>query len=418
MSKRARRITIPGVTGINSRQERGAAPFQPGQGEGGGWRPLALVQCENAVVADDGAVLALPAAERIDGADGVLALHAAPCGLLLQRAGSLWRLGDDAPLVAEVSASVPIQFQSHQGLVYWSDDSHRGRITSAGLNLPWALPAAPTPAITLVAASAGAGFPPGRYLVSTTWIDPVGAESGCAPSAAVELATSGQALQLDPGPAPAEADAVRVYVSLPNDPQPALLFDWPLADGLPIPIAQPLASDDPRAEIVLRTQGLTALPSGAGMTTRGGYLLTWAGDLLWYSVGAWSHLCDQATNLFQMPAPILGAVGLDGGVWVTTTAGVVWIAGADLAQASVALLNDGRHYASGGVRVSAELALGVQTGRDVALFVSDEGLVVGTADGQLLAPLRAEQLWAVAGRRGHCVPWVYAGAHYLLTGVH
>jgi hypothetical protein len=55
----------------------------------------------------------------------------------------------------------------------------------------------------------------------------------------------------------------------------------------------------------------------------------------------------------------------------------------------------------------------VQTTRDVALFASSEGPVVGTADGQLVAPLADSQLWDVAGKVVQIAPFEQDGTRLL-----
>lgn len=154
------------------------------------------------------------------------------------------------------------------------------------------------------------------------------------------------------------------------------------------------------------------------MTTRGPFLLVWADNLLAFSAGDWSHLYDPARHLFVLPAPILGAVGLDTGVWVVTQRGVFFIDGADLTAAGLSPRVGPRAYAAGGARVPPDYA-GVESARDVAAFASDEGLVFGTADGVLLAPAahRQTQAWDVAGKTADIRPCVVRGQRTLAVNL-
>jgi hypothetical protein len=166
--------------------------------------------------------------------------------------------------------------------------------------------------------------------------------------------------------------------------------------------------------IALQTQGLIPMPSGVGFTTRGGFLITWIDSVIWFSHNSNANLCDASKNLFMFPSNILGAVGVDGGVWVVTETGAYWVEGADLLQARVVQVTSRRKYAAGGVRAAAGDAFGVQTPYDVAVFASSEGPVIGTADGQLVAPLADANAWDVVGKVAQIVPIEQGGTRFMV----
>jgi len=399
-------IRLTNFRGIAPRLRADDARMQAGRDDG-----MFVDALQNGYVADDGVVVALPGPQTVATGTGWRNGVSTPAGLLVHDKGAGTLIADPAGdadiVVSGLSTTHDAVFQPHQGLIYWWCGTDRGRITPDGVNYPWALPQAATPTVTTIAGT----MPAGRYLVSVTWLDSTGAESGCAPSFEATLATPG-ALRIAVGTIPADVDKVRVYVSPPNGQQPAWVADV-ATSAFPYDVTTAHDQAGTKALIPLRTQGLDPLPVGDGMTTRGGFLLTWSDAVLWFSAGSWSHLCDVSRNLVAFPSDILGAVGVDGGVWVVTETGAYWVGGPDLNQASVVPVISRRKYATGGVRAAAADAFGVQTTRDVALFASSEGPVVGTADGQLVAPLADSQLWDVAGKSAQIVPFEQDGTRLL-----
>jgi hypothetical protein len=170
------------------------------------------------------------------------------------------------------------------------------------------------------------------------------------------------------------------------------------------------------AGITPTTIGLDAMPIGSGMTTRGGYLVVWSGNLIWFSDPDNAHLTDLEMNVIQLPDAVLGCVGVDGGLWAVTARSAYWVGSPNLMQAPVAYRQSTRRYAAGGTRFPAEYT-GLQTSSDVAAFVSSDGPVFGTADGQLNAPLAPSQLWDVAGKTAEVVPVEQNGTKIYAVGV-
>jgi hypothetical protein len=257
----------------------------------------------------------------------------------------------------------------HQGFVWWSDGVTLGRIAPDGTARPGTLPETAAPTVTITTGS----LPQGDYLVAVTWVDAYGMESACGALTQVTLNATG-GLQVAVGAVPADAAVVRLYCSQANGQQARLIGDY-------APGAWPVTiTTTPTSKAVLRTAGVSPLPAGAGLTSRGGFLLTWIDNVLFHSYGDFTALCDPSQHLHQFPGTILGAVGVEQGVWVATSNGLYWLAGKDLTQAGVSHRLDTRTYASGGALLPPEMS-GLETGWPVAMFASDEGPVFGTADG-------------------------------------
>jgi hypothetical protein len=394
-------VRLNRILGAVSRLRDDDARMQPGE------NGMYVRKVENGYITDDGAIVALPSTQTL-AAGTWSAKVSTPAGLVVHNkdAGTLVldpHTGSPTTLVSGLATDQDAVLQEHQGLLYWWCGDDRGRITQGGVNLPWALPQAPAPTVSAIAGT----MPAATYLVTVVWVDSAGAVSGCAPSASVTLASPG-GLRITPISVPAEATQVRVFISPPNGEFPTWVEDRAVGGTWPMEVT---TAPDPMglyADIIPDTMSLSPLPIGDGMTTRGGFLVVWSGSTIWFGSGEWSHLHNPARHLFVLPEPIQGCVGVDGGLWVTTARRAFWIDGADLVKARITPVSTPRKYAAGGTLFPAEFS-GLQTGRDAAAFVSDEGPVFGTADGQLVAPMRETQLWDVDGKAGRLVPFEYNG---------
>lgn len=329
-------------------------------------------QLHDAYLTSDGQAVAMPSMQSVLEHSNVLNAQSTATGLYVHAGNEMIRnphLNGGSVVVASLDAARPVAWHDFANWTWWTDGAGTGRIDAAGQNWPWALPQAPPPTVT----PAG-GLLTGRYLVSVTYLDESGQQGGCAESTVVEC--SGHGLVVAEPEIPSGCVA-RLWVSQANDPLPMFVGDYGAAD---FPV---LISSEPADSAVLRTQGLAPMPAGEGVHSCGDFLLTWWGDVLSFSALGWPGLHNPSRDYFQFPASIRGAVGLPGGVWVATEQGMYWVAGSDLRQAGVMGPLDVRTYAKGGKRL---LEPAGQMQPPMALFVSSSGLVVGTADGRLMAP--------------------------------
>jgi hypothetical protein len=395
---------LPVLGGADTRRPPDHAVFQPQPVRDGFVPPKYVKAVVDLLVASDGSLTTRPGLDTLAVLAGMRSGSLFLGDLYVHAGSSLLRvntLSGAASTLITVSPDQPVVFCEHQGLLRWTDGSMSGYVGWDGTAVP-ALPQAPTPTVTPISGT----LPAGRYLVSVTWVDSVGIESGCAQSAVATL-TGAEALSVTVADVPAGA-TVRVYCSRANEAFPT----W-VGDSLPALLPVQITAK-PASSIVCRTIGLEPLPPGAGLTTRGGFLVSWAGDLVSFSAGDWTHLHDPAHHAIQFPAPILGAVGVEGGLWVATAAGMYWVAGADLTKATLTDHADSRTYARGGVLLPAN-SLPLKLSLPFACFVSADGLVVGTADGQLLAPMSESQRWDVAGKRVSVALWDHNGETFIVV---
>lgn len=390
--------------GVDNRHDLASGFFQPSK-DG-----VFLSSLTNAFITDDKRIRLFPTPDVVANTGQLgtnfKSLFSSDLGLLAQKGDALVLDPHDNEfeLVVDIDSDYHISFLEHQGQLFWTDGTKNGRITPEGDVLPWGLPQAPTPTVTAI----GGNLPAGTYLVNLTWLDESGTQSGSGVSTTVSV-DENSAISIETPVFPEGALKARVWCSETNGSMPMFVGDY-LFPQFPALIA-----DVPTSAIPLRTNGMHPLPAGDGLTSRGGYIFTWKDNILSFSAGTWTHLYDPTVHFFQLPSTILGAVGLENGVWVTTTTGMYWLAGSDPMQAQVIDRTDARSYAKGGIRLPAEFS-SVEAKQPVALFASDEGLVIGTSDGQLVAPQRGAQKWTVTNKRASFAFNEYDGQNLLFIG--
>lgn len=407
---------LPCLGGEASRPDVSHADYQPHPTASGGMVPPKYMRgVLDCVITSDGAVksrLGEVSVATIAGAlslcefAGSLYIHTAGAvetgGLLLRRVIST---GVTTTIATGFSRIIPLSWCEHQNTLRITDGTEMGRITPAGVLIP-ALPQAAAPVVTTTFGT----LPAGLYLVSYTWLDSTGAESGCAASTSVSLDGTKSLVVALPAVIPAGVASVRLWCSRANEGMLSLVGDY-LTSQFPKTITA-----EPTPTVTLKTAGLVPMPPGAGLTTRGGFLVSWAGSLLSFSHGTWSHLYNPLTDIIEIDDTILGCVGVDGGLWVTTANALYWIGGSDLSKASLVRTGRKRTYAKGGTLL-APGELGVETIREFAVFASDYGLVCGLSDGSIQALMTDSQKWDVSGKTAHFATTEMYGERQLLVTV-
>ena len=374
--------------------------MQPGRDDG-----MFVRTVNDGYVTTDGAVDALPSAQTLDDSTWG-AMISAPAGLIAHDVDNdtlVLNPQTETPstLVSSVGASVA--FLEHQGFVFWTDGAVLGSITAAGAVRPCTLPASTAPTVGTTTGT----MPAGDYLVGFEWVDAAGMVSACVSISKYTLAAVG-GLSLTLPTAATDATKARVYCSKRNGSQLRLVGDFTLP-------ATPTVTTEPTSEVAMQTLGLSPLPPGAGLTSRGGFLLSWSSDVLWHSRGDFTALCNPQIDYHQFPGTILGAVGVEEGVWVATSVGMYWLGGRDLMTATVFQAKDRRTYAKGGWLMPPQLS-GVESIWPAALFISDDGLVWGSSDGRLVAPSELTQKWDVEGKTASVDIWEYDSQKLIVVG--
>jgi len=274
-------------------------------------------------------------------------------------------------LVSGLSGN-PIVFHEHAGQVFWTDGTSNGRITLAGTALNWGCSAAPTPTLGTTAGNLRAG----RYLVAATFIDSSGVEHA-ASKAAVAALDGTTDLTVNLSAIDANAAYVKIYCSKPNGTE--LFFCSQVAvNALPATITSIEVSEEP-----LRTQLLSPpIPADVIFSYRG-LLMLGVENAVFPSYGLSHHLFDIAENLETRPENVIAGAGLDTGFWTLTANGAFWTEG-KTPESWETWQRSSLKFSAGALVISGEKIPKLQTSKNIALFVSNRGLVAGLTDGTVV----------------------------------
>lgn len=363
-------------------------PEQPGD------QPARLTLAENVDI-DNGGWLQRRAGlvERVSVATGKTVFAGA--GLLLaQDGGSILLVDPDdwssSTLVSGLASDALVVFHEHAGQVFWTNGAVTGRILADGTALNWGC-SVPTCTLASVAGTLRAAI----YLVAVTFVDAAGVEHAAGKATPITLATPGGIRVSIPAFDPSAVD-VRVYATRPNGTE--LYWVGESAVGsFPVTIADVEVSQRP-----LRTQFLAPPFAGDGLFSYRGALVLFADKFLFPSYGVNTHLYEITEMQEARPTTVLAGAGLDDGFWTLCGSGAFWTTG-EKPEDWKTWQRDDRVYAAGSLVLSGSLIPKLQTGLNVALFVSSRGLVAGMPDGSLV-PLQEDQLSIdVLGKRASII---------------
>lgn len=385
-------ISIGPWMGIDNVHLSDAGVFQP-RGELEKRLP-ALVSAENVDLDNDGWPQRRIGFTRHVALDSGLELFVGAGLVLVQDGGTIKQFNpadrSTVDLVTGLAADERVIFHLHAGQVFWTNGEVTGRILTDGTALNWGCA---VPSIQL--ANAIGTLRAGRYLVAATFVDVAGVEHGAGEAEVIVLA-DGQAISVDIPSLDSAAISVRLYASKPNNTE--LFFVGDVAVGaLPAVIDDVEVSEEP-----LRTQFLAPPLAGDGLFSYRGVLVLFAETFLFPSYGVNTHLFEIADVIEARPTQVLAGAGLADGFWTLCEDGAYWTTG-DVPENWQTWQRDERTYAAGALVLSGSLLPALQTPMDVALFVSEHGLVAGLPGGALM-PLQQDRLRLdVAGKRASIV---------------
>jgi len=330
------------------------------------------------------------------------------CGLgmaVFQDQGTIKRVTDTATwttadVVTGLNASAEVIFHEYENWILWTNGLESGKIDSTGAYQPWSLtrPAAPTLGET------SGTLPAGRYRVSVLYVDANGVEHAASESAVITLA-SPAAITVDVPAPDSEAALIRVFASKTNGTD--LFFVGSAVPGVfPVTVSDVAVSDEP-----LRTRGFSPVVPGDGIFSFGGMVITFHGRYLQPSFGPAIHLFELHRTEEERPGVIQAGGGLEFGFWLVCERGAYFTKG-DVPGAWVtSSRKDARQYAKGCLVLDADLVGGVDALGDVALFVSDAGLMCGTSDGRMLALTDDKHQLDVVGKTADIVYRQHSGIY-------
>lgn len=290
--------------------------------------------------------------------------------------GALCRLdagGNAYPLVT-LPYDAALSYEEINGKLVYSNLGTIG-VVENGVARPLA---EPTPAAPGVTATANGGLFAGRYGVLVTTLAH-GEESGASEAAFVEV-TEGGGISIT---LPDRDTVTRVYRTPANGDQ------FYRCDDVPPHVTSYLLG--------LTTQGgqpgtrfLDPLPPGTMVRKHHGRLVTVRGRNLWFSEPMRYGLTSLRHNFVTMPLKVRFIECVEAGIWVGQPDGVRFLRGADPDDFKIEQTGAKPPVAGCSTLVDAELlSPDVAAGFRSAVWLADNGYVVGTAQGQIVEPQAA-----------------------------
>lgn len=298
---------------------------------------------------------------------------------------------DERLVATEIRADLvpgqPLSFCEAGGTYFYTGGGQIGMVRD-GARLDFTPTPHVMPALDVIAGA----LPAGRYQLCFTHLGP-GGESAATPIHDIVLAEPG-GISISTIPAP---ETLLAYMTGPDG---EVLGRVGQVDGS-LDIVAP-----PNLGARCQTLNLAAMPAGSIVRFSNGRLLVAVGNLLVYSEPFSLGLTNPSKNYIPFPAPITVVEPCGTGVFVAADK-TYWIAG-EITQASLAVKLPYGGVAGSGARdtLSAE----------TALWLSERGLVVGTADGTATA-VQASRLALSGGAAGAVLRREQDGMQHVVTAV-
>lgn len=253
-----------------------------------------------------------------------------------------------------------------------------------------------TPAAPWVVPGSGA-LKAGKYGVAVAWLRD-GQESALSEMTQVDVADNGSLAVTLPMCLDATVTGARLYLTKRDGGELRREKDYPLTAGtVSITVAPELGAAAP-------FRYLSQMPTGKYLKYWRGRLLTAKANMLRFSEALAYHLHDERHGFVLMPQRITFVQPVSGGIWVGQVDHVAFLQGSSPDQLAV-MRKTSRAPVPGTAilvdsdTVGSELGAG---GDGAALWLADNGYVVGTASGQVVE-LHRGVLGGITGQQGTSV---------------
>lgn len=262
-----------------------------------------------------------------------------------------------------------------------------------------------TPASPMVAASTQGGtLGSGDYIVAMSYIRN-GVESALSENVRCSLALSGQGDPLQgsltvtlPYCLDDSITGVNIYVSARNGAELKKFGTYPIGTG------QVVIDQCEQLGRAVQFSHLSPMPSGKFMQYWQGRLLTADKNVLRFSQAMAYHLHDERHDFVLMPQRITFILPVDAGVWVGQVDGVVFLSGSQPSEMTFSKKTGHAPIPMSAIYVDADTVGGdiSQSGNTTALWLADNGYVVGTSSGQIIE-VQSGTLKGITAKSGRSV---------------
>ena len=230
----------------------------------------------------------------------------------------------------------------------------------------------------MVAALGGGSLAAGTYGAAVAWLRG-DLESQTSEATFVEVGEGGLLRVAFPLCMDPSVTGVRLYLTRQDGGELARAGDYP-ANAAPVDV--PLLPELGRPA---QFRNLSPMPAGAFLRYWRGRLLTARLNVLRWSEAMGYHLHDERHGFLQMPQRITFIEPVEGGIWIGQVDHVAFLEGAAPEGFSVRRLASRAPVPRSSIRLPAEaVGAAAEGGREVAVWLAENGYVLGTASGTLI----------------------------------
>jgi len=248
----------------------------------------------------------------------------------------------------------------------------------------------------MVAALGGGSLAAGTYGAAVAWLRG-DLESQTSEATFVEVGEGGLLRVAFPLCMDPSVTGVRLYLTRQDGGELARAGDYPAnADPVDVPLLPELGRP-------AQFRHLSPMPAGAFLRYWRGRLLTARLNVLRWSEAMGYHLHDERHGFLQMPQRITFIEPVEGGIWIGQVDHVAFLEGATPEGFSVRRLASRAPVPRSSIRLPAEaVGAAAEGGREVAVWLAENGYVLGTASGTMLE-LQAGTLKGITSLYGSSV---------------
>ena len=271
----------------------------------------------------------------------------------------------------------PVSFADVGDAVYWMNDLKSGVIRN-GVNYTWGIPSAIPPILDPDAGTLRAG----RYLVGVTYTKN-GVESGCVGVSTITLLEP-SGISITPEFIPPDIDRINVYCSDCNGADAYFIYDCEASEPVFVHEVETSAS-------ILDSVGLYPPPMGHLIFHYRGYLFVCTQDGFYWSQPLDYHRFYLSTDFQMTSAKPVMAIALETGFYLALADGqTLWISGDSPDEWQPTVVDTARVIDSQALLIPARVfpSLQLPMSAKVGVWVSTEGVVIGTPTGSIIHPSR------------------------------
>lgn len=296
-------------------------------------------------------------------------------------------------LAAGLIEDMPVAYVEAAGNIFWTNGLQSGSFVNSK-GRPWGMPTPEAPFAFPIVGNLGSG----DYQYAMTYRRTDGSESGAGMASRISL-TDNSGLHVEWRiPQDPTVSEVVIYLSEPNGEQMYQAIIAPVADTAADITSAVLATP-------LATQWLDAPPAGQVLAHYRGRIYIAAGSVLYATVALGYEWVDMRDYVAFDDSAIRIVAAVESGLFVGTEKGIYFLGGTEFGEMTlVTQMQDVSAVMGSLAIVDGKDATGKDelSGKQLALFTTSAGIVLGMPDGSLVN-LTSDRYRFVSGKRSAAI---------------